>query len=129
MSLILFPIFIMVILNIFSMVISGGWFGDYPYGGQTFFIAQDMWGAVIGIGALMGLALLGTQILGSGLSGESVRIILLGVFYIGLWVMLSLGTFTMITSIEYFGGYLYAGLSIFYLVGVGYSIAGSGGEA
>lgn len=60
----------------------------------------------------------GISILGSGLSGESVKVILICSSYIGLWTLLSLLAKPLIDSILYFGGLIYIILTVMYVIGV-----------
>lgn len=61
---------------------------------------------------------IGIQFLGSGLSEGSVRIILLAIFYGGLWAILSLLSYPLIIAIEVFGVLIYLTLTILYAIGV-----------
>lgn len=62
--------------------------------------------------------LFGIQFLASGLSPESVRIILLITTFIGIWTTLSILAFSLIVSIEVFGSIIYIMLTVGYAVGV-----------
>lgn len=76
---------------------------------------------ILGVGILLGLiaiaSLFGLRILGSGLSDESVRVIVFVTVYGGIWMLLSLLAWNLITQIEIFGYFIYAILSICYAVG------------
>ena len=63
-------------------------------------------------------ALITVQIIGSGMSSNGSRIIMVSVFYGGIWVILSLVSYPMIISIEIFGVILYLMLTILYAIGV-----------
>ncbi len=71
-------------------------------------------------------ALVGIQVLGSGLSPEAVRALMLGIAYTGIWVVLSVLAYPLIAGIQVFGATIYVGLSIVYVVGVIQRIAGGG---
>lgn len=70
-------------------------------------------------------ALVGIQVLASGLSPESVRALIIGIAYTGLWGVLSILAFDLIVSIEVFGGLIYVSLSIGYVYGVINKIGGN----
>lgn len=63
-------------------------------------------------------AIIGLQIVGSGLSENSVKIILLSIFYGGLWAILSLLSYNLIVAIDTFGGMIYLVLTILFAIGV-----------
>jgi len=73
------------------------------------------------------VGVLGINILGSGLSSESVRIISAVVIYGGLWTIMSILAIPLIISIEYFGGIIYVVLTVGYVYGVVDSIYRGGG--
>jgi len=78
--------------------------------------------AFVVIGGLA--AALGIQILGSGLSPESIKIIITCILYGTLWGLLSILAMPLILSIEVFGTIIYVILLISYIVGVIQSITG-----
>lgn len=69
-------------------------------------------------------AITGIQVLASGLSPQSVRIIILLTGYTGLWTVLSILAFNLINSIEVFGSIIYITLTIGYVIGVIQNISG-----
>lgn len=69
-------------------------------------------------------AILGIQILASGLSPESVKFIMNAVLYFGIWSLLSVPCFNLIISIEIFGTLIYIILTIAYVIGVIQKISG-----
>lgn len=71
---------------------------------------------IITLAAIGGV--LGIQFLGSGLNDSSVRIIMIGIFYTGLWAILSVLSMNLIFAIEIFGGLIYMILTILYAIGV-----------
>lgn len=69
------------------------------------------------IGAIA-LGLIGIQVLGSGLSDFSVKIIWNGIVYYGLWSIFSILAFNPIVGIPFFGLLLWFFLTLFYSLGV-----------
>lgn len=69
-------------------------------------------------------AILGIQFLGSGLSPTTVRVMIIGIAYAGIWVVFSLLAEPLISSIDTFGALIYVSLTIFYVIGVVQKIAG-----
>lgn len=69
-------------------------------------------------------SVLGIQVVGSGLSPTTVRVMVIGISYTGVWIVFSLLAEPLISSIEIFGGLLYVSLTIGYVVGVVQKIAG-----
>ena len=63
-------------------------------------------------------ALIGIRILGSGLSENSVKILMVAAFYAGLWSLLSVISINLIFAIEGFGPLIYMILTLLYAVGV-----------
>ena len=70
------------------------------------------------------VALLGIQFLGSGLSPESIRVIIACIMYGSVWGLLSLLAMPLILAIEVFGTIIYMALLIGYIVGVVQNIVG-----
>ena len=68
--------------------------------------------------------IIGIRILGSGLSDNSVKYITLGIVFSGIWTILSVLSWNLITSIEVFGGTIYVFLTIMYVIGVVRKFAG-----
>lgn len=69
------------------------------------------------IGAIA-LGLIGINVLGSGLSDFSVKIIWNGIVYYGLWTVFSVLAFNLIIGIPIFGILLWFFLTFFYSLGV-----------
>ena len=69
-------------------------------------------------------ALLGIKVLGSGLSDDSVRVLITVTVYASIWTILSLLAIPLIASIEYFGSLLYVVLTIGYIIGISEKISG-----
>jgi len=74
------------------------------------------------IGIIMVVALvalgLGIQVLGSGLSETSVKTLVSGIAYTGLWLVLSVLSSPLILDIQVFGLVIYVILTIGYVLGV-----------
>lgn len=69
-------------------------------------------------------ALLGIQVLGSGISTESVRVLIIAISYTGIWGVLSALSMSLIISIEIFGSLIYVILTIGYVIGIIQKISG-----
>jgi len=69
-------------------------------------------------------AILGIQILASGLSPESIKFIMNAILYFGIWTLLSIPCFNLIISIEIFGTLIYISLTIAYVIGVIQKLSG-----
>lgn len=63
-------------------------------------------------------AVLGIQILASGLSPESIRFMMNAILYFGIWAVLSALASPLIFGIEIFGTLIYITLTIGYVIGV-----------
>ena len=74
----------------------------------------------IGIMVVIGIvgALIGVQFLGSGLSPESVKIVMSMIMYGGMWGVLSVLAYPLINSIEVCGAFMYVSLTIGYIIGI-----------
>lgn len=82
--------------------------------------------ALITVLAVLG-AVITIQALGSGLSEGGSRIIMISVFYGGLWAILSLVASPLIIAIDTFGLLIYLTLTILFALGVISKYFGSGG--
>ena len=75
-----------------------------------------------GLALIVAIAVLGAliapQVLGTGLSDNGTRIIMVSAFYGGIWAILSLVSYPMIIAIDIFGLLLYMSMTILYAVGV-----------
>ena len=86
--------------------------------GATFYI-DEFTGALVIIIAIMIIAtLIGLQILGSGLSDTSVRIISIGITYYGIWSIFSILSYELIVSIEVIGALMYILLTVVFTIGL-----------
>lgn len=94
--------------TIFETVIPDYTFGLDPItGGIALIVTIATLGALIGI-----------RVLGSGLSEASIKIIMTGAFYAGLWTLLSVISANLIFAIEGFGALIYTVLTLLYAIGV-----------
>ena len=71
-------------------------------------------------------ALLGIQVLGSGLSDNSVRVLITVTIYASIWTILSLLAIPLFSGIELFGTLIYVALTVGYIIGVMEKISGVG---
>lgn len=62
--------------------------------------------------------IMGIRILGSGLSETSIKAMMVGFGYTGLWLVLSILSAPLFFQIELFGTFIYIGLTIGYVIGV-----------
>lgn len=90
---------------------------DPIVGGLALITALAVFGAIITI-----------QVLGSGLSDNGSRIIMVSLFYGGIWTIMSLVSAPLIISIKVFGSLLYLSLTILYAIGVISKYFGKGGD-
>lgn len=142
--LLLAPLFVLTVLTIISMVsgnsLIGTSYSDTSGGSiivngseSTVYVENAM---TIDVSVLAGIialiivivvlvAIIGLQIVGSGLNSESVRAIFLGTVYTSLWVFLSFLSAGFIFSILYFGALIYLLLTIFYVIGVIRNLSGA----
>lgn len=147
MALIGITVAIMFIISLLSMVAGNSFFGLYlvnlvdtsaiingstttfeiPIGNQTFGLDPMTAGISMIITFVAIGGALGISIFGSGLNTESIKIIMLGIFYISLWTLLSLLASNLIIAIEGFGLMIYLTLTILYALGVISKYFGGGG--
>ena len=138
---------ILVVLSLFSVILGNSFIGaevenvlenDLLINGTSTTIGMEA-DALFYIDPFLGLTVMiivlvilatavGVQFLGSGLSPTSVRIIVIGTAYGGLWVLFSLLAEPLISSIEIFGSLMYITLTIGYIWGVIQKFAGGRGE-
>lgn len=153
MKLITFTLVPLVVLSLLSVVLGNEFtsmpydYGDpsddclpdylCPFGPGKCGGCSDEGGGEIGIDPLTGAisiivviatatALLGIQFLGSGLSDNSVRVLITVAIYASIWTILSLLAIPLIKGIEFFGTLIYVGLTIGYIIGVMEKISGVG---
>lgn len=74
---------------------------------------------IIGVAALLGI-----QVLATGLSGESIKVIMACILYGVIWILLSIFAMPLILSIQVFGTVIYTVLLIMYIIGVIQNITG-----
>ena len=91
---------------------------NMPTTSSDFFIAPVEGGIVILTTVIFLAGVAGIQILGSGLSDNSHRIIMICSIYIGVWAILSVIALPLIWAIELFGGLIYISLTLGYVFGI-----------
>jgi len=88
-------------------------------GGEYLFNIDLIIGAIAIITVIAVISIgVGIQVLGSGLSETSVKMIITALAYMGLWLVLSVLSMPLIFSIEIFGTLIYVGLTLGYVLGV-----------
>lgn len=86
---------------------------------STLFNIDPVIGFTTTIIVIVGLvAVLGIQILGSGLGDTTVRVMTIGITFSGIWIVFSLLAEPLISSIGIFGALIYVVLTIGYVIGV-----------
>jgi len=109
-----------------SNVIVNGSATIVEFGGDDLLFTIDP--TILGIAAFVAIAgiaaLVGIQAFATGLSPESVRIIMICAMYGVVWILLSVFAMPLILSIEIFGIIIYSVLLIMYITGVIQKIAG-----
>lgn len=138
---------IMMVLTLFSIIAGNSFIGIITEGlvdnsalingtTTTFEIPVDdfvfgldpIWGGLALITALATIgAIITIQIVGSGLSANGTRIIMVSIFYIGIWTILSFLAEPLISSISVFGSLMYLTLTLLYAIGVVSKYFGGGG--
>lgn len=139
---------IMGVLTIFSIVlgsdlsstlIGGGWdtglivndtSTTLEFAGDEGLFAIDPTVATIAVFVVIVaiVAVLGIQVLGSGLSPESIKIMMACILYGAIWGILSVLAMPLIIAIEVFGTVIYMVLLIGYIVGVIEKISAGGAQ-
>jgi len=72
------------------------------------------------------VAIMGINILASGLTGQATHILTVLIFYIGIWSILSILSWNLIFSNEIIGTILYVFFIVFFVIGVGNMLTTSG---
>lgn len=119
-SLIIISLTMLLTITFFNVVL-GASFTDYT--------ASGGYGASVGIDAVTGalaviIALIaisvvvGIQVLGSGISEQSVKAIITITGYISIWGIFSVLSINLINTIQIFGYIIYLVLTIMYTIGV-----------
>ncbi|MFX0069874.1 MAG: hypothetical protein ACFFAO_02180 [Candidatus Hermodarchaeota archaeon] len=122
MNLIIISLSILLVITFFNVVL-GATMTDISY------TAEGGYGVSVGIDAITGAlaviivliaiaVLVGIQVLGSGISEQSVKTIIIITGYASLWGIFSVLSINLIISIEIFGYIIYIGLTIIYAIGV-----------
>ena len=99
---------------------------DFDAKHLTFEIDDLTYGMSIFVAIITATALIGIQILGSGLQDTSVRVITLIILYMGLWTLLSILGWNLLFANQIVGSIVYVFLCLFYIIGVSSKIAGVG---
>jgi len=99
---------------------------DFSNINTTFYIDEFAGALVIIITIMVIACLLGLQIMGSGLSEPSVRILTIGISYFGVWSIFSILSYQLIISIEIVGTLIYIVLTIIYTIGIINKMVGNG---
>lgn len=111
---------IILVITFFNVIL-GATFTTYNAGtsyGVTVGI-NEVTGALAVVIALVALAVVvGIQVLGSGISEQSVKTIITVIGYASLWGVFSVLSSNLIISIELFGLIIYLILTIIYAIGV-----------
>lgn len=111
-----------------STAIINGTASTLEFEGEGMLFAIDP--AVVTIGVFVIIALIagiaGIRFLASGLSDESVKVIIAMIIYGSLWGLLTLLAWPLINAIEVFGVIIYTVLLIGYIVGVIQKTIGGG---
>ena len=135
---------ILGVLTIFSLVLGGSLSGSIigsdlnpnlivngstttlEFSGDDVLFAIDPTVATIAVFVIIIaiVAVLGIQVLGSGLSSESIKVIMACILYGAVWGLLSVLAMPLILAIEVFGTTIYMVLLIGYIVGVIQAITG-----
>ena len=138
---------ILIVLTLFSVILGNAFIGktvpnvydndlivngtvsNLGVGGQdALFNIDPVLGFTLTIIVVVALAsVLGITVLGSGLSPTTVRVMIIGITYAGIWIVFSILAEPLISSIEVFGTLIYVSLTIGYVYGVVQKIA-SGGD-
>jgi len=120
MSLIIIALGMLLTITFFNIIL-GANLGTYN-AGTTYAVnvgISPITGALAIIIALVAVAVLvGIQVLGSGISEQSVHTIIVVIGYASIWGVFSVLTLNLIISIELFGWLIYLTLTIIYMIGV-----------
>lgn len=108
-------------ITMFNVVL-GAEFSNYllPNAAYAQYVGIDeITGALAIIVAMIGIAtIVGFQVIGSGISEESVRTIIIIIGYGSLWGFFSILSLNLIVAIELFGTLIYLSITIMYVIGV-----------
>jgi len=90
-----------------------------PYGTSQSFNIWSTQGAIIIITICLAVGILaGITVLGSGLKEFSIKLIFYGIFYLGIWAVLSFSASTFLFNINMML-YFWVALTLMYVMGVG----------
>ena len=135
---------ILTMLGVFNIILGGTFMGSitetfidntaivngtsssFVIEGQDWIFNLDpITGAIAWFTIIAGISAgVGVKILASGLSDESIKVIIKVIIYSTLWGLLSTGAWGLIWSIEVFGGLIYLSLTLVYAIGVIQGITG-----
>ena len=120
MVLIIISLTMLLVITFFNVLL-GATFTEYTANtGYAVPVGIDsITGAIAIIIALVAIAVVvGIQILGSGISEQSVKAIIIVVGYASIWGIFSTLSLNLIIAIEIFGTIIYLFLTILYVIGV-----------
>jgi len=122
-----YSLFMILCIAIMSVMLGASWgTGGTAYGGSNFSFSIDPLVGALGIIIIITIigTIFGLKLFGSGLSDESVRTIIIGLGYTGLWTTFSVISSPFLSAIPIFGTLFYVILTILYVIGVYNKIAG-----
>lgn len=145
-GLIMLPLIVILFLTIFSLIFGATFVSiivenfvsnDLIIDGVTSVLELSGESIIFDIDPLIGattwiiviiilVSVLGINIIGSGLSDESIRTITIGTFYGSVWIILSLYASPLIISIAIYGLLIYVTFTISFALGVGKLISRGG---
>jgi hypothetical protein len=140
MKLYLFPIIVLLFLAVISVILGANFVETtIPY--RYFQPFQNKWKestlsfeldtAQYGLAFIIGLVvvsvIVGLRILGSGIADQSIRTLIIIIFAIGIWSVLSVLSLDILLLNTVVGSTIYIFLCLMYVIGVGIQISGSGG--
>jgi len=120
MSLIIISLAMLLTITFFNIIL-GATFSSYIAGGGYGVSVgiNEITGAIAIIIVLVSIAVVvGIKVFGSGISEQSVKVIIVITGYVSIWGVFSALTLNLINSIEIFGWVIYLILTIIYMVGV-----------
>lgn len=120
MVLIIISLTMLLVITFFNVLL-GATFTEYTANtGYAVPVGIDsITGAIAIIIALVAIAVVvGIQILGSGISEQSIKAIIIVVGYASIWGIFSTLSLNLIIAIEIFGTIIYLFLTILYVIGV-----------
>lgn len=111
----------LISLAFLSVIFGSSWSNADMYiaGEQMSFGIDPLEGAlqIIIVIILIG-ALVGINLMGSGLNSESVKLIIIGISYLGVWAIFTVLAYPMIFDFPLFGTIIYIGLTLMFILGI-----------